>query len=160
MTSLTLRFTKISAIHHRFEYRREDGSGESLELESKAFLLHDFIHLALESEAKLAHSFYGMLAAGNSYDTMTPEAMGEELMTGERGVTERLVGGLTGVIRDALTPEDFLAAMQNAFDAYHEPMPEWLTKEAVTKIKNRFQNLWGQWKSTPYGETLELRFEV
>jgi len=160
MTSLTLRFTKISATHHRFEYRREDSSGENLELESKAFLLHDFIHLALESEARLAHSFYGMLAAGHTYGAMTPEAMGEELMVGERGITERLVGGLTGVVRDTLTPEDFLTAMQNAFDAYHEPMPEWLTKEVVVRIQNHFQNLWGHWKSTPYGETLELTFQA
>lgn len=160
MVSLTLRFTKISATHHRFDYIREDGSGESIELESKSFLLHDFIHLALESEARLAHSFYGTLALGRPYLEMKPQPPAENQVTQESAMTERLAGGLTGVVRDDLSPKDFLRAMQNAFDAYHEPMPLWLTEQKVFDIQKRFQDIWGRWKSTPYGDTLELRFEA
>jgi hypothetical protein len=160
MAALILRFTKVSPTHHRFEYLREDGSGESVELESKSFLLHYFIHFALESEANLAHSFYGTLAAGHIYTEMTPDSMGSELMAGERGITERLAGGLTGVVREAITPADFLKAMRNAFDAYQEEMPEWLTEELVIRVKERFRELWGHWKSTPFGETMELSFQA
>ncbi|HYF10507.1 MAG TPA: hypothetical protein VD967_02795 [Candidatus Paceibacterota bacterium] len=159
MPSLTLRFTKVSATHHRFEYVREDGSGESVELESKSFLFHDFIHLALESEAGFTRSFFGSLARGGKYDALAPEGMGGTLRD-ERAVTERLVGGLTGVVRDAATPAEFLSAMRNAFDAYHEPIPEWLTQDLVVRTKERFRKIWGEWKSLPFGETLELRFEA
>ncbi len=54
---LTLRFTKLSDERHRFEYRRPDGTGEAIEMETRSLLRHDLLHFALEREAGLRGSF-------------------------------------------------------------------------------------------------------
>ena len=59
--TLVLRFTRLAPTHHHFEYRRADGSGEVVEMESEDLLFHDLLHYAVESEAGLKGSFYGIL---------------------------------------------------------------------------------------------------
>jgi len=51
---LVVRLTRVSPTHHRFAFGRADGSGESLELETKSCLFHDLLHFAVETEAQLA----------------------------------------------------------------------------------------------------------
>ncbi|MBX4210679.1 hypothetical protein KW783_01780 [Candidatus Parcubacteria bacterium] len=102
---LTVRFTKISPTHHEFEYIRPDGSGEKVKLESKTFLLHDFIHYAIESEAKLENSFYGLLAKGAKISDLSD---GTEVSVQKFGdeieITERVTGAINGVIKGEATP--------------------------------------------------------
>ncbi len=65
---LALRFTRVSPTHHRFEYRRPDGSGEAVEMETRSFLFHNLLHYAVESEAGLRGSFYGILGKIGGYE--------------------------------------------------------------------------------------------
>ena len=65
--ALTLRFTRLSDAMHRFEYRRTDGSGETLDLESAGVLFQDLLHFAVETEAGLNGSFYGLVARVGGY---------------------------------------------------------------------------------------------
>jgi hypothetical protein len=51
--TLKLRFTRVSPTRHRLEYRREDGTGEAIAMETKSLLVHDLVHFAVESEAGL-----------------------------------------------------------------------------------------------------------
>lgn len=51
---LTVRLTRISNTQHRFEYLRAGGGGKSALLETPSLLLHELIHLAVESEAGLS----------------------------------------------------------------------------------------------------------
>ena len=59
--ALTIRLTRISPTDHRFEYERADGTGEQLVLVTREFLRHDLVHFAVETEARLRGSFYGLL---------------------------------------------------------------------------------------------------
>ncbi|RYD92308.1 MAG: hypothetical protein EOP61_25810, partial [Sphingomonadales bacterium] len=68
MAELKLRFTRLNEARHRFEAVRPDGVSEALEFETRSYLLHDFVHFAVEMEAGLQSGFYGQLARGGVYD--------------------------------------------------------------------------------------------
>ena len=68
---LTLRFTRVSPTRHRFEYRRADGTGEAIEMETRSLLTHDLLHYAVESEAHLKGSFYGILGKIGGYEELS-----------------------------------------------------------------------------------------
>ena len=154
---LTLRFTRISPDRHRFEYRRADGTGEAIEMETRSLLLHDLTHYAVESEAHLKGSFYGILARIGGYQELSVN--GGAALGGEIAITERIVGALQG----ALTQGDFdEAAFQSEVADYlslfDEPPPRWFTPALVAAVRERMRQLEGRWKATPFGETMELAF--
>jgi hypothetical protein len=157
---LSIRIKKISPTHHEFAYERGDGTGEVLELETKSFLFHDLLHFAVESEAELKHSFYGLLYERGSYAELSGAMDAQSHSTNEVVMTERVVGALTGVIKSNVPVEQFISAMHNMLDAYAEPMPPWLTEAFVTNVEERMRQLLGQWNATPFGETMELHYDV
>ena len=91
---LTIRLTKLTSERHRIEFVRRDGSRDATELHTRSFLRHDLAHYAIESEAKLRHSFLGLIAAGKAYaeilDEQNPEA----------AATERIVLMLTKCVKE------------------------------------------------------------
>lgn len=38
--------------------------------------------------------------------------------------------------------------------------PDWLTGDFMRCVLERLRQLQGQWRATPFGQTMELRFEV
>jgi hypothetical protein len=152
---LTIRLTRTSPTHHRLAFVRPDGSGESRELETKSCLYHDLLHFAVETEAGLRQSFYGLLASGARYADLTMDGTANA----EIIATERIIGGLTGALRNDATGERFVAVMANAFDAHGERLPEWCSAEFVARVRERMRRLEGHWRATPFGQTLELHFE-
>lgn len=159
---LLIKLTKISLTDHRFEYLREDATGEKLELETKGFLFHDLLHFAVESEAKLVDSFYGLLYKNKKYEDLIPKQNenGSNYFDGEAGMTEKIVGPLSSLIKDGVTAQDFLSGMQNMLDAYGQEKPDWLTLEFIGNVKERMRKLLGEWKALPFGKTMELIFEI
>jgi len=154
---LTLRFTRVSPTHHRFEYRRADGTGEALEMETRSLLFHDLLHYAVESEADLKGSFYGILGRIGGYEELTVN--GGAALGGEVAITERVVGALTGALRqDDLDADAFVAQVTEFLEIYDERPPRWLTSAFVLAVRERMRRLMGRWKATPFGETLELHF--
>src|SRR5437588_8559791 len=107
---LTVRFTRVSPTHHRFEYRCESGEWKSVLLETRSTLEHDLIHYALEREANLTHSFYGSLAASQSYAALTANGMAMAGQT-ELRQTERIVGVLTAAMRHSVSSRKVLDAL-------------------------------------------------
>jgi hypothetical protein len=158
--SLVLHFTRISPTHHRFEYVREDGTTETKELETRSCLFHDLLHFAVETEACLARSFHGLLLRGHSFaELMAKDPLrGAAVDHGEIGMTERVVGALTNVVRRNGDPRAFLAIMNNMAESCGESLPSWLTEGLVVRVKERMRKLAGEWNATPFGKTLELRF--
>jgi hypothetical protein len=153
---LTLRFTRISPTHHRFEYRREDGSGEAIEMETKTLLFHDLLHYAVESEAGLKGSFYGILGKIGGYEELS--VAGGAALGGEIAITERVVGALTGALQaEHLEVEAFVAQVTEYLDFYEERAPRWFTAAFIAAVRERMRQLTGRWKATPFGETLELK---
>ena len=154
---LTLRFTCISPTHHRFEYRRPDGTGEAIEMETRSLLFHDLLHYAVESEAGLKGSFFGILGRIGGYEELT--VAGGAALGGEIAITERVVGALIGALRnDDLDEADFVAQASEFLDAYDERAPRWFTPDFVAAVRERMRQLLGRWKATPFGEPMVLVF--
>lgn len=156
-TTLVIRFARRSPTHHRFEIVRPDGTRETHELETRSCLLHDLVHFALESEAALSNSFYGLLARGVAYAELTEgmAAAGYEL-----ALTERVVGPLQGAVKDGVGPAQFIAEFTGWQRALGETCPAWLTEDLVARVQDRLRRLQGQWRATKFGEAMELRFKV
>jgi len=144
---LKIRLTRLSNDRHRIEFVRADGTRDAAELETHSTLLHDLVHFAVESEAGLKHSFYGPVAAGRSYAEMSgapPES--SEAMT-----TERVVVMLTKCAKGEWTAQDFVAAMSDV---------PWITPDFADRALERLRLARGRWKATPFGQTMELTFEL
>jgi len=159
---LTVRLTKLSNTHHRFAYKRANRTGQDLELATRNFLLHDFIHFAVESEGGFKNSFYGLLERGETYDSLGDADITDDTHPGapEIFMTERVVGAFTALAKGEATPQQVIAGVKNLLDADEEPMPSWLTVEFAERVAERLRRLQGEWKATPFGETMELKFEV
>jgi hypothetical protein len=156
---LTLRFTRLSDATHRFEYRRPDGTGETLELESASVLFHDLLRFVVESEAGLNGSFYGLVARIGGYAELSVN--GGAALGGEIAVTERVVAALAEAVRDEEADVDAVVEQARGdFELYGERAPRWLTAEFVAKALGRMRELEGRWAATPIGETMELRFPL
>jgi len=158
---LTVRLTKLSNTLHRFAYVRSDGSGQSLELATRNFLLHDLIHFAVESEGRFNRSFYGLLESGETYESLGDADITDDRHPGapEILMTERIVGAFTSLAKGEATAEQVLDGIKNLLDAYEEPMPSWLTIEFADRVAARLRRLQGEWKATPFGADMQLKFE-
>lgn len=157
---LLLRFTKLSDQRHSLAYVRSDGTGETSELETRSFLVHDFVHYAVETEAGLKHSFYGLLDAGHNYSELNAkdEAQGATVIRDEVGMTEGVVGPLQTLLTKGADPETFLELFAMNLEAQGQSLPPYLDTAFVARVAERFRRLQGAWKATRYGGTLELRF--
>jgi len=155
--ALSLRFTRISPDRHRFEYRRADGTGEAIEMETRSLLVHDLLHYAVESEAELRGSFYGILGKIGGYEELS--VAGGAALGGEVAITERVVGALTGALQSGdLDAEAFVASVTEYLELFDDRPPRWLTAAFVLAVRERMRQLTGRWKATPFGETMELKF--
>jgi hypothetical protein len=154
---LTLRFTKLSDERHRFEYRRADGTGEAVEMETRSLLLHDLVHYAVESEAQLRGSFYGILARIGGYEELS--VAGGAALGGEIAITERIVGALQGALAETeLDEAAFQTQVAEYLELFDERAPRWFTPAFVAAVRERLRQLTGRWKATANGETMELEF--
>ncbi|MGA0600399.1 hypothetical protein ACO2Q3_06800 [Caulobacter sp. KR2-114] len=159
MSGLEVSFTRISPTHHRFAYRRPDGSGETVEMETRSLLQHDLLHFAVESEAGLRGSFYGILAKIGGYEEL--RVAGGMALGGEIAITERVVGALTGALaQPELDDEAFVAQVREFLEVYDEGAPRWLTPGFMTAVRERMRQLEGRWKATPFGETMTLTLDL
>ena len=154
---LTLRFTRRSPTHHRLEIVRADGTSESAELEPRSFLFHDLLHFAVESEARLAHSFFGSLAAGQSYAAL---AATDAPLTGELLTTERIVGPMTSFVQGKMDVTALRAGFANMYEGLGEPLPRFVTDTFIAAVADHTRALMGQWKATPFGHAMELKFHI
>jgi hypothetical protein len=156
---LILRFTRLAGDSHRFEYRRPDGSGETLELESSGVIFHDLLHFAVETEAGLSGSFYGLVARIGGYAELSVN--GGAALGGEIAVTERVVAALAEAAGDEDMDASVVVDQARAdFELYGERAPRWLTTDFVAKASQRLRELDDRWRATPVGETMELRFPL
>ena len=156
---LALRFTRVSPTHHRFEYRRADGTGETVEMETRSLLFHDLLHYAVESEAGLRGSFYGILGKIGGYEELS--LAGGAALGGEIAITERVVGALSGALRDDDQDDvAFVAEVSRFLDIDDVRAPRWLTPVFVAAVRERMRQLTGRWNATPVGQTMALAFEI
>ncbi|MCW5717194.1 MAG: hypothetical protein KIS68_05110 [Bauldia sp.] len=142
---------------------RDDGTSETVELVSRSFLLHDFIHYAVETTGGLDGGFWGLLASGKTMDelalNMRPaEGIGMELLGSEAATVEAVVGCFTGLAHDRATPAESVDAVRRMIEPQGRPPPAWVTEDFARAVQERLRRLKGEWKAVPYGGTMELRF--
>jgi hypothetical protein len=155
---LVLKFTRISPTHHTLEYVREDGSRESAEMETKTFLEHDFLHYAIESEARISTGFFGLLGRGYNFSQLNLKSP-SDFDVPESHHVERAVGVFTGMIKGNLSEEDAMRGVKNFYDAEGRAIPSWITADLFVRAKEKYRQIYGKWNSLPFGKTLELIFE-
>ncbi len=153
-------FTKISPTHHSLELLRDDGSCEYTEIETKTFMPHDLIHYAFESEAGLQNSFWGLLDKDKTLAELNDKQFLTDLIqsNSEIAQTEMITGILHGLAKGEATVEQTMAGVENAFSAKSIPVPDYLTRDFLTKLKERFRQLLGKWSAMKKGEKMELEF--
>src|SRR5688572_8495429 len=100
-------FTKLSAERHRFAVIRGDSAREVLVLESRSYLIHDWVHFAVEAELPIIDGFYGRLASGTPLAQLNDRSQ-PLAAQGELALAEALVGPMQSVYRGRLTPEEYL----------------------------------------------------
>lgn len=149
---MIVRFTRLTPTHHRFEAIRDDGAHELREFETRSLLLHDFVHLALESEGGLSAGFFGTLARGAAYDAPRP---GSEAMA-----LEAVVGPLQSALKGEVDPQAFVERLRAVQVSIGTQTPAWLTPALIARTLERLRQLQGQWRATPFGQTMEIRFDL
>ena len=155
---MQIRLTRLTNERHRLELLRDDGTFEARELETRSALVHDLVHYAVEIEAGLNASFYGRLASGETYEGL----MAEPAADPEAMQTEAVVGRIQGVAKNdtwsSVDPESFAESIAAGFRSLgHEP-PAWLTGDLIVRVRERLRRVQGQWRATPFHQTLVLEF--
>jgi hypothetical protein len=153
---MRIELRKLSDERHVLSIVRTRGEVESVECETRSFLLHDLLHYAVESEAGLASGFWGQLEGGRTLADMndrTGKARG--IASAELEAIEQLVGALHGVTKDVPAP-DLVAGMHRFASALGATLPEWLTEDLVVRVKERMRRLVGHWRATPNGGSMQL----
>jgi hypothetical protein len=157
---MLIRLTRLTNERHRLELVRDDGTRETRELETRSALLHDLVHYAVETEARLSASFYGRLARGETYEALTVEPAADA----EAMQTEAVVGRIQGVAKNdtwsAVDPESFAQSIAAGFRALGGEPPAWLTGDLIVRVRERLRRVQGQWRATPFHQTLALEFPV
>lgn len=154
---LDIRMARLTPTHHRLTYRRPDGTGETIELESRSTLYHDLLHFAFETEAGLRRSFYGHLADAASYAQISE--MGVEYRD-EIMLTEKMIGIMTGWLKSGKDAPACLAMMELMLGSYGDAVPAWFTPAFADRVKERMRRLVGEWSKLRFGQEIVLCFEL
>jgi hypothetical protein len=155
---MQIRLTRLTNERHRLEIVRDDGSREAHEQETRSTLLHDLVHYAVESEAGLRASFYGRLANGETYTALTTMVPADA----EASQTEVVVVRIQGIVKNdtwsEVQPATFAKEIVASFDVMGYAPPAWLTGDLIVRARERLRRVHGQWRATPFHQTLTLEF--
>ena len=149
---------KNSSERHVLEVVRANGLREQVECETRSYLTHDFLHYAVESEARVQSGFWGNLASGRTLADMNDRtgksmaAAAPDLM-----VIEQIVGALSSVVKGSPAAR-VVDGLRDYARAQGTTMPAWLTEEFVVAVNERMRQLMGRWKATRYGDAMELEW--
>jgi hypothetical protein len=155
IASMRILLTKISDQRHALEIVREDGSRETVELVTREALFHDMLHHAVESALPTQGGFWGALASGKTMldpNDRTGESVKKNADTLYR--VEGIVGVMSSVVEMPLTQA--FAKLRWFSESQEQELPAWCTESFVAEVSERMRRLQGQWKATPYGESMEI----
>jgi len=153
---------KISDTTHRLEIIRDDHSREQVHLSSRSFVVHDLLHYAVETQAGLKQSFWGLLASGRRLAELHEKATDPDThkasMASEAEVTEAVVSVLTGVIQGHADASAAIEGLRRLFSAQGREAPAWFTPDFVERVRDQMRRLKGEWRALPYGREMQLTF--
>jgi hypothetical protein len=147
---------KLNDARHRLVIERAPGAREAMDCETRSYLLHDFLHYAVESEARLATGLWGNLAAGKTLADMN-DRTGASMKDAapDMGAIEQVVGALHGSTK-GIPAAALVAGIRRFAASLGVSMPDWLTEPFVVAVQERMRRLQGQWRATPFGGAMEL----
>ena len=155
---MQIRLTRLTNERHRLELVRDDGTREAHELETRSALLHDLVHYAVETEAGLTASFYGLLASGKTYEALTAEPSSDP----ETMQTEAVVGRLQGIAKSDrwadIDPEAFAQSLIGGMRSLGYEPPAWLSGDLLVRVRESLRRVQGRWRATSFHQTLVLEF--
>jgi len=155
---MRIGLTRLTNDRHSLEFIRDDGTNEALELETRSALVHDLVHYAVEIEAGLRGSFYGQIAAGKTYAALTAEPSSDP----EAMQTDAVVARIQGISKNdawaRADPRGIADSIAAGFRALGHAPPAWLTADLIDRVRERLRRVQGQWRATPFHQTLELNF--
>jgi type III secretion system FlhB-like substrate exporter len=151
-------FEKTSHERNGVRCVRDDGTDTyAPSLESKSYLRHDLMHYCVEKHAKLAHSFYGMVASGK--DFLQLREMEEVTGEGEAQMTERIVAMLqSSHHEEAFHADQTFARIVDSFALQDSVPPQYFTESFVSSAVSEFRFLLKRWNGLQTGESLTLEF--
>jgi hypothetical protein len=154
---MRIRLSKLSDRQHGLEIVRADGSGDSIELVTREALFHDFLHYSVESVLPTQAGFWGTLASGKSFADLNDRS-GESVKENAETLylVEGVVGVMTGVVE--MPPDQAFERLCWFRESQNQELPAWCTRNFVGEVAERMRQLMGQWKATPYGESMEIQW--
>ena len=155
---MLIRLTRLTNERHRLELVRDDGTREAHEMETRSALLHDLVHYAVETEAGLDASFYGQLASGKTYEALMTEQPADPEGMQTEGVVVRIQGIAKNDTWSGVDPESFAESIAAGFRSLGDDPPAWLTGDLIVRVRERLRRVQGQWRATPFHQTLVLEF--
>lgn len=144
---MDITITKLSQDEHRVAVIRKDGSADSVTLNSRSFLRHDFAHFVVESEVPIGLGYWGSVAAGASLSADEVELEGEDIY-----LAETLAGPVQTLIRIEAEPAKYLEVLQKI-------QPQLATIDLAERIHENARRLIGHWRATPFGESMQIRWQ-
>jgi hypothetical protein len=157
---MLMRLTKNTGKPHVIKYIRDNGT-ETWMYSDDFFVRHDLSHFAIESVMEYRMAFNGMLNGGMDVkDFEDREKRARLTITDEACYAENMSNlFLTEILQGEF--EDFNAVQKQSFVAFNAPcQPITLSAEKITAIRNYLRQLLDQWNEMPFGETMELIFNV
>lgn len=142
--SMTVHFVKLSEQRHRVEVHRADGTHDTADLDTRSFLRHDLAHYAVEATLGLQGGVWGSIAAGGSFD-------GNDLDGADMTLAETLAGPVQTLMRIEAPPDE-------VYDTIMRVAPETASREVADHLHAWMRALTGRWRSTGYGDALELEW--
>ena len=142
---MEITVTKLSDSEHRITVQRADGSQESKTLNSRSFLFHDIAHLAVEKVLPIRAGFWGSVAQGARLDSSDCD-----------GADVSLAESLAGPIQVLIKRDAAITAYQQVLARVlpeHQGLPE-----LAAQIHEEARKLKGQWRATPYGDSMTLHW--
>jgi len=145
---MDIALTKIDSERHRLVITRDDGSKDEVVLETRSLLVHDLVHYAVEAEAGIDDGFWGLLASGTRIAEFGDRSMDSSISPGIK-LAESLVGPMQSLVQDRLDPAIFLEHGKKL-------APSIVNEDFVVRVRERFRQLLGHWRGTPFHEAMKL----
>lgn len=143
---MKIRFTKISDEEHSVQVIRSDNSCDEARLNSRSFLRHDLAHLVAEECVGLEDGFWGQVAKGAP---LNGEGMG--------GPTIQLAETLAGRVQTLMRME---ASQASYTESFSHLLPDRECSDLGAAAYEKARQLQGYWRATPYGDTMEVEWNL
>ena len=128
---------------------------------ARFFPLHDLTHYAVENELGFARGFFGLITEGWNIDETTGKTA-RGALPNEALEVEYIVSAFSAErAGDAFAAAAEFNQLAATFaSAKGMSPPRQLSGEDLTRVRSRFDELAGKWRSLPPGATLELAFPL